>query len=291
MGYSGLKIKRNSLMTSTVDNWFNVEKIDSGIYLIREPGHVQSFLVKGEKRSVLIDTGMGFCDIKELAAALATTPVTVLNTHWHFDHIGGNACFDHIGISELEARQLTRPVSNSQLMSTYLDDCIRMGVPLPEKFVSARYTIQSPEPQFYLNDGDIIDLGGRCLTVFATPGHTRGSMSFLDDRTGCFFCGDFLYDGTLYAHFEDSDLDAYMESLEKVLKIETRITRLCVGHNQPVIPPQFARAALRAFEKIASGALDGQAVKEFQVPVDVYQDQGITILLKRKGQEGVELFK
>ena len=46
-----------------------------------------------------------------------------------------------------------------------------------------------------LNDGDLIDLGDRCLRVIHLPGHSPGSIALLDvgsDR--CLFSGDVVYD-------------------------------------------------------------------------------------------------
>jgi len=273
------------------ENWFEIKEIDTGVWMIREPGHVQSFLVKGEKKSALIDTGMGFCDLRTCVDKLVTTPVMVLNTHWHFDHVGGNTAFTDIGISEKESALLTRPISNSQLMAVYLDDCINMQVQLPSGFVPASYIVQNSEPQFFIENGDLFDLGGRTLKVMATPGHTQGSMSFLDDLTGCFFCGDLIYDGTLYAHFEDSDLDEYIASLEILVNTQDQVQKLCVGHNQGVLHPGFAVSVLKVFKKIASGGLNRQIYDDWGIPVDQYVENGISVLLNRKGQRGVRLFR
>ena len=87
----------------TTSGWFRIQEMAPGIFLIQEPGHVQSYLVRGEERSALIDTGMGFCDIREATGPLASNPILVLNTHWHFDHIGGNVLFTQIAVSTLEA--------------------------------------------------------------------------------------------------------------------------------------------------------------------------------------------
>jgi hypothetical protein len=51
------------------DNWFTVQKIDSETYAISEYGHwqkVHSFLVLGERKAVLIDTGLGIDSMKRI---------------------------------------------------------------------------------------------------------------------------------------------------------------------------------------------------------------------------------
>ena len=80
-------------MSDSRVKWFQIAEVDEGIYAVVEPEHVQSYLVKGSNRSALIDTGMGFCNIRSAVSTLTDTDITVLNTHWHYDHIGGNRLF------------------------------------------------------------------------------------------------------------------------------------------------------------------------------------------------------
>lgn len=54
------------------------------------------YLVAGEEKAALIDTGMGFPGLRQLVERLTDKPVIVLNTHGHLDHIGGNDEFDYI---------------------------------------------------------------------------------------------------------------------------------------------------------------------------------------------------
>ncbi len=180
--------------------------MDHGIFMIQDPGHVQCFLVCGQDRAVLIDTGVGFCDIRTIVRTLTRLPVFVVNTHWHFDHIGGNRLFNGIGIARCESQHLTRSLSNGFLKAVYLDICLSENLGLPKGFDPDTYTIPGSEPSFVLTDNGTLDLGGRQLQVMATPGHTQGSLSFMDSLTRSLFCGDLVYKGTLYSHLIDSDL-------------------------------------------------------------------------------------
>ena len=48
-----------------------------------------------------------------------------------------------------------------------------------------------PQPPLTpLEDGQVIDLGNRRVTVIACPGHTAGSVTFLDEVTRTLFLGD-----------------------------------------------------------------------------------------------------
>jgi len=75
------------------EDWFAVREVEPGIHLISEPGHVNSWLITGSAEAVLFDTGMGISDIKAVVSELTDRPLRVVNSHHHFDHIGGNTLF------------------------------------------------------------------------------------------------------------------------------------------------------------------------------------------------------
>ncbi len=78
-----------------MSQWFQIEEVAQDVYVIEEPGHVQSYLINGRTHSALLDTGAGLSDIRNAIQILLRERVIVLNTHWHFDHIGGNTLFDY----------------------------------------------------------------------------------------------------------------------------------------------------------------------------------------------------
>src|SRR5216684_8250228 len=78
----------------TADPWFEVYRIRSGVFAIYEPHQFEeviSYLILGERRALLFDTGLGVGAISQVVRQLTPLPVTVLNSHTHFDHTGGNA--------------------------------------------------------------------------------------------------------------------------------------------------------------------------------------------------------
>jgi hypothetical protein len=80
-------------------DWFEVYRIADGVFAIYEPGQFEeviSFLITGEDRALLFDTGLGIGDMKRVVEQLTDLPIVVLNSHTHYDHIGGNYQFDTI---------------------------------------------------------------------------------------------------------------------------------------------------------------------------------------------------
>ena len=65
--------------------------LEDGIHLLSEPVHVNSFLVEGGEAAALIDTGLGIGNIRRRRETTWPPAMySALNTHYHFDHTGGN---------------------------------------------------------------------------------------------------------------------------------------------------------------------------------------------------------
>lgn len=88
-----------------MDNWFTVESIDDQTFAISEYRHFEKthcYLILGEEKAALIDTGLGVSNIKNVVDNLTKLPITVLTTHVHWDHIGGHKHFDSFAVHEAE---------------------------------------------------------------------------------------------------------------------------------------------------------------------------------------------
>ena len=270
--------------------WFQIKEVAQDVYAIEEPGHVQSYLINGLKHSALVDTGAGLSDIRRAIQDLRRDRVLVMNTHWHFDHIGGNILFDETGICEIERHLIAADLPNRALLDLYIKPCLEEGIPLPSDFIPEQYMIKGSKPAFMVSDGDTYDLGGRTIRAIWTPGHTRGSMSFLDDLTGSLFCGDLLYQGTLYAHFEDSDFRDYQRSLNRLLDMPVQPRAIFGGHNAYPVRPEFILQVQKGFEMIEAGERSPEINEDWGEPVQAFHFEEFDLLTKMPGARGVRLF-
>ncbi len=183
------------------DSWFEVYKLMDGVHAIYEDGQFEeviSYLVEGEETAILIDTGIGIGDIKAVVQRLTDLPVTVLNTHTHGDHIGGNHQFDEILVYDTEfSRDRARNGQTREEMGDYLDGEM-VWKPLPKYLDVENWRIHPFKVTGWLKDGDNIDLGGRVLDVIHTPGHTPDSICVLDRENHLFWTGDSFYPAPIY---------------------------------------------------------------------------------------------
>src|SRR5918995_4633294 len=86
------------------DGYYAVERLDDRTYAIGEPRYNQgnySYLILGERRAILFDSGPGLHDMKPVVGALTDLPVTVAASHLHFDHVGNMDRFERVAMLDL----------------------------------------------------------------------------------------------------------------------------------------------------------------------------------------------
>ena len=260
-------------------SWFDVRELEPGVHLVGEPGHVNSFLVQGQRSAVLLDTGLGVANIRAVAEELTDKPLLVVNSHYHFDHTGGNRLFDQIAIHREGAGLLQRPAPDG-LAEGYMeytqrlldawgpykkaDDLYfhlltveRLVRPLPDGFDPAGYRVVPSHPTRLLEDGDVLDLGGRRLHVLHTPGHSPDCICLLDRDNGLLFGGDTINTGPVYAHLEESDLARFAESTARLAAMRDDLRRVFVCHfmrleNEPSLLTEMADG----FQRLLAGDVE-----------------------------------
>ncbi len=133
--------------------------------------------------AVVIDPGD---DVDKILLALAESKLTVkyiINTHGHFDHVGGN-------------RQLKEATGADILI--HAGDAPMLG---HLKEAAASFGLSSdtsPAPDRLLEDGDSLSFGKLTLQVLHTPGHSPGGISlYMPGVPGAVFVGDTLFAGSI----------------------------------------------------------------------------------------------
>jgi len=83
-----------------------VHEIAKDTYLINEFGLVNCYVLAGSERSLVIDAGMGYCDLRAIVEALTDKPYSVAITHAHPDHAGMMHQFERIYLNDKEKETL-----------------------------------------------------------------------------------------------------------------------------------------------------------------------------------------
>jgi glyoxylase-like metal-dependent hydrolase (beta-lactamase superfamily II) len=271
-------LERVRLKDAESDAWFEVYRAAKGVFAIYEPRQSErtiGYLIVGEKRALLFDSGMGIGDVREVTGELTKMPVTVLNSHTHYDHVGGNWQFDTVyGMDTAFTRESAKG-------GTEVKDEIAAGETcgkLPARFNAAGYRTKPWTIARFLHDGETIDLGGRVLTVMATPGHTPDAVCLWEPANGLLFTGDTYYKGTVWLYRPETDLAAYGTSVKRLAALAPQVKVVLGAHNVPVMPPSVLPELAAAFAKVQAGEVTGQS----RDGKTVYRVGAISFLMKEK---------
>ena len=248
-----------------MESWFTVEKIDNDTFAISEYKHWEEthcYLLCGTKIAVLIDTGLGIADIKQIVDSLTELPVLVITTHIHWDHIGGHKYFDNIAVYETERDWLSEkfPIP----LQAVKNNLMCKPCNFPEKFNINDYSIFQGEPQRILYDKDCLDLGNRHLTVVHTPGHSPGHCCFYDPERKYLYSGDLIYSGCLDAFYPTTNPRQFLQSVRKIKRLD--IIKVLPAHHQLNIPVNIIDRIESAFSGLErNGQLkQGNGIYDFE---------------------------
>jgi glyoxylase-like metal-dependent hydrolase (beta-lactamase superfamily II) len=159
------------------------------------------YIVRGAI-TALVDTGVFGTPTNDVAPVLASLGLSlgdvdlVVNTHGHFDHLGGNAEVKDAGGAEIALHRADAGLAESnenharrlrELYPVIDADHLRPA----REAMTMRLLGRAVGVDRVLDDGDVVDLGAEVkLTVVHTPGHTGGSVCYYWDSAGLLLTGD-----------------------------------------------------------------------------------------------------
>lgn len=128
----------------------------------------------------------------------------ILLTHSHWDHIGD-----------------LKKVKTTFGVPVYVHPSDRLNVVKPgSDKIPLMFHIDGVEPEFDLQEGEVIEVGKLKLIVIETPGHTPGGVCFYLDKEKILFSGDTLFKGSIgKISFPTANPQAMWRSLKKLEKL------------------------------------------------------------------------
>lgn len=240
---------------ATSNDWFEVYEVQTGVWAIYEPFQWQeviSYLIIGTDTALLFDTGNGIGNIKAIVDQLTDKPVQVLNSHTHFDHIGGNHYFDKIlSVSTDFSVANSKGLNNEMVTMEVSAEALCKG--LPEGVTQENHQIRPFAITKKVKEGDVIDLGNRKLEILRIPGHTDDSIALLDREAGFLWTGDSFYEGPIWLYFPETDLAAYRKSIARLAALAPGLKALFPAHNTPKADPAMLVEVRQAFDLVLAG--------------------------------------
>lgn len=197
-------------------------EVQDGVFEIDEFDCASVFVIVGEERALVMDTGCGIGDLRwVIENRITKKPYDVVITHNHGDHIGGAGFFDEVWVrqedmdwgadfekdSGMEFRRNYAAIIRRREDKNYPYDEVRDIAPWPSCPVKKE-----------MKDGQVFDLGGRRVTIYHCPGHTDGECIAIDDKSRILFAGDACNRKFLLTRHEDEDLQVCAARAKKALE-------------------------------------------------------------------------
>jgi len=212
------------------------------------------YLIEGRDRALLIDTMMGWGDLNAYCRTLTDKPITLVNTHAHPDHTGGNFHFDACWIHHLDIPYFQDSLgADRDAVFARARDC---ALPEYREIMQPDGNFHGAEPLrvYPLYDGDVFDLGGRRVEIVEAAGHTPGSIVLIDHASRIAYTGDACNGNTLLEFENSLTVFDYMKNLLRLREHRNEFDRVYGGHE--VTGPEILDEAIETVAKVLAGTDD-----------------------------------
>lgn len=229
--------------------YFTAAQISKHVTRITGVTQELMYLVEGETKAALIDTGLGVGDLATYIKTLTDKPIVVILTHGHFDHIGGASLFNQAYLNE-------KDWAFSVLDNTMKNKLDYLSIfhleSIPEKDMAPIKAMDF----LPLNHGDRFDLGGLTLEMIELPGHTPGSMTVLIQEERSILFGDacntftFMFDDTC------SSISEYLNTLESFKSREAEYDKVYLSHGSGDVDKAILDGVIEVCKEVLKGQTD-----------------------------------
>lgn len=235
------------------NKFFSAEKIYSYVTRISGMGGELCYLVEGNERALLIDGLTGVGSLRAFVRELTDLPVAMAATHGHIDHIGAAWEYGKVFIHPNDIPLMYTPMHSGQ--QGRLEFASMPSPRISKRTVPVMDDVPAPHPveTYPIYEGDIFDLGDVQLEVIGVPGHTYGSVVFLDRAARILFSGDACNVNTLVFSSSSTSIEEYRESLIHFKNFQQDFDVMYGGHGPVGVSPAIIDDGIAMCDRILAG--------------------------------------
>ena len=230
-------MKRYPIVSLPDDEPYRYWKLYPDTIVIHYGEALDTFLLLGKEKALLIDTAYGRGDFPNLVDELREgRELMVVNTHGHFDHTGGNFWYPAVYM---------HPNAKAYARKSF--------APLDESWIQ-----NMPYPDYQMldvNDGYVFQLGDRDVEVLYTPAHCDSSLTFLDHGRRLLFCGD-EFDAGQANMFSEAAVPAFLHNMLRLKQRESEYDFIMPNHNGCPICKDYLDDFITAAQHVVDGKPD-----------------------------------
>jgi glyoxylase-like metal-dependent hydrolase (beta-lactamase superfamily II) len=238
---------------------YKVHPIDGNTFAIEERTRFSQglcYLLCGAEKALLIDTCFGLKGFDEIVGRLTGLPVTVANTHAHLDHIGGNHFFGEIWQHEADKGIFALHTDPRYTLRMATEGMFGAARILAKLLARDMLNIDPSGTYRYFGDAHVFRLGGRDVEVIPAPGHTPGSVCFLDRRAGMLFSGDSVCEWGVLLHIPGEALppSVFLDSMLRLKGLWDEFDSVWPGHHGFPVEKDYIDDYLACARQITEGS-------------------------------------
>ena len=248
----------NSVAEAPPEVTLTVEPVRNNIYMVSGSNNAGNVgVVDGDIGPILIDSQMGGDATEKLIDTLSRQfsngfPL-LINTHWHFDHVGGNEKFGTSTAIAAHENALKRMATEQTIEA--------LGFTIPASPSAALPVITfSDTSTFHLND-EII----HCFHV--KDAHTDGDIVVHFKNANVIHSGDLIFNG-FYPFIDVSsggNINGMIDGVDQMLAIANDDTIIIPGHGPLLTPAElmdYRTMLMTVRDRMAAAITDGNSLEK-----------------------------